>query len=237
MADEFKIEVDDREVAKALAVLGGRSGAVHLRRALDRIGYEHTRWMALKRFRKYTGRSPARGVQSRTGRLRRSLRHAVRGTNIADLTLRMFVVTPYAAIQEHGGDIRPVRRQYLTVPLKAALTPSGALSGRFRIRPGLRNLGSRSGASSSAGAFETDKGPTFIFRSRAGNLLVGIRNKSTGKTIKARGGAPKAFYVLKKEVHIPPRLGFRSEYFGHTRRFAVREIKQAGDAMVKEAGQ
>lgn len=222
MADEFTLELDDAATLKALAALPGKGTQTTLRRTLNVIGLEQSRWMATRQFASYTGKSPSHGLQTRTGQLRRSIRHEVRGSSIADLSLRMYVIGRQARIQEYGGDIRPVRARALTIPTPAALTPSGALSGRVRIRKD----GSR---------YTTDLGDTFIFHTKRGEAAIGIKRKRDNVVITVRGGAPKAFYILKHRVHIPPRLGFRSSYMLHTRRFALRALKRAGDEIVANA--
>lgn len=126
-------------------------------------------------------------LHNRTGALRRSVRiRKVRGG------VRMSVGgknAPHAITQELGGVIRPRRGKYLTIPLPNALAASGAQSGKYRIRQ-------------RGGRFETDAGPTFIFKSRAGNLIVGVRRKNR-KSFDARRDS---LYILKRSVKIPPRL-------------------------------
>ena len=58
------------------------------------------------------------------------------------------------------------------------------MSARYRIR----RTGQKWG---------TAAGETFIYRSRRGNLLIGIKGQGT-----------KPFYVLKKSVEVKPRFGF-----------------------------
>jgi len=232
MSKEFEFKIDTEKVEKALAAIPGRKTTKIMRRALNEIGFEHSNWMKRRRFVPYRGRSPRNKLQTRTGGLRRSIGHKTKGSNLGNLQVRMFVGAKHGHIHETGGTIRPKRRQWLTVPTKAALTKGGALSGRYRIRTGWHAASTRAG--SSRGAYETDAGPTFIFKGKSGGLFIGIR-KRDGTTIKVRGGSPKAFYVLKKSVHISPRLGFKIEFNKHTKRYIVRRIGQAGDQMVKEA--
>ena len=126
-------------------------------------------------------------LHNRTGALRRSVRWKQTRDRV-----RMTVGgadAPHAVTQELGGVIRPRRRKYLTVPLPNALTASGAQSGKYRIR-------------ARGGRFETDAGPTFIFRSKKGNLIVAVRRKNR----KAFDAKRDSLYVLKRSVKIPPRL-------------------------------
>jgi hypothetical protein len=127
-------------------------------------------------------------LHNRKGDLRRSVRF-YRGTR----SVRMVVGgkdAPHAVTHELGGTITPRRGKYLTVPLPSALANSGALSGKYRIRP----VG--------GGKYATDAGPTFIFKSRAGNLIVGVNRKGRKKFDAKRD----SLYVLKKSVQIPARL-------------------------------
>jgi hypothetical protein len=165
-----------------LAGVAAQLGA-DLRRALGRAGATHQRAMA-KRFVPYGAGDP---IQTRSGTLRRSF-----GFEVREDTLRLFSEgAAYARIQEEGGTIRPKNKRYLTVPLPDALTPGGSLKGGARLVPRGRK-------------YETADGdPTFIFRSKRGNLLVGAR---------ARNGATRLLYVLKTQVSLRARLGFRETF-------------------------
>jgi hypothetical protein len=77
---------------------------------------------------------------------------------------------PYGRIQELGGEVRPVTRQWLTIPLEAAKTRAGVGRGRA-----------------------LDFQDTFFLRSRAGNLILAMKN-GTGIT---------PLFVLKKQVRVP----------------------------------
>ena len=126
-------------------------------------------------------------LHNRTGALRRSVRvKHYRGRTVMMVGGRN---APHAVLQELGGTVRPRRRKYLTVPLPNALTASGAQSGKYRIRE-------------KDGKFVTDAGPTFVMRSKRGNLLIGVRRKNRKKVVLSRD----LLYVLKREVTVPPRL-------------------------------
>jgi phage gpG-like protein len=85
------------------------------------------------------------------------------------------VTVKYARIHEFGGTITPKKAQYLAIPMAAAKTGTGV--SRYespRQVPGL-----------------------FVFKSKAGNLLLARREGKKGKL--------KLFFVLKKSVKIPAR--------------------------------
>ena len=225
MTREFEFEIDTEKVEKALGKLGGPKTAKIMRTALNSIGFEHSNWMKQRRFVPYSGRSPRNRLQVRSGRLRNSISHKLKGNTLRDLAVRMFVGSAYGHIHETGGDIKPKRGRFLTIPTKYALTKSGSLSGRFRIRK-------------TADGYETDAGRTFLFKSKGGNLLIGVINRRTGKALSTgRGGGKelRAIYILRRSVHISPRLGFKAEFNKHTKRYIVRRIGQAGDEMTKMA--
>lgn len=66
-------------------------------------------------------------LQVRSGYMRRAIGWSLLNKNrVADMELRVYVAgVPYARIQEYGGEVRPTKARYLTIPLKEALTPSG----------------------------------------------------------------------------------------------------------------
>jgi hypothetical protein len=140
----------------------------------------------------------------RSGALRRSFGFELRGTGV-DISMRLFAAgLPYARVQEYGGVIKPKNRRYLTVPLPDALTPAGVLKGGAR----LVSLGGSKYATA-------DGEPTFIFRSKAGNLLVATRRTH------------KLLYVLKSSVKLEPKLGFREELETGTLPFLKQRFAEA----------
>ena len=99
--------------------------------------------------------------------------------------------TRYAGVhigkKGHKTVIRPVNKQYLAIPLKAAQTRAGVARGRPR----------------DAGVF----GKTFIAKSKAGNLII------FGKSVYQKGaragqthGKIVPLFVLKKQVTVPVRI-------------------------------
>jgi len=223
----FEVNVDDDAVTATFRKLGGPKKLRVMRKALNDVGFLHTRTMAQSRFKPYTGRARGRKMQNRSGALRRSIGHKVDGGTLDALALKLFVASPYARIQEEGGTITAKRSRFLTIPTKAALTRGGAQSGRFRIRK-------------TANGFRTDVGPTFIFKSRGGNLLIGVKSDKTGKALATGAGRNKqlkAIYILRRSVKIPPRLRFKQTFRKRTRKFLDQRIQTAGDEIVQDAVQ
>ena len=98
-----------------------------------------------------------RGVQDRTNRLADSFGHRVikAGSSPTRTRRRLEVFSagvPYARIQEYGGEVRPVRAKWLTIPLAPAKTAKGVQRGPARSFDGL-----------------------FFYKSRKGNALLGRR--------------------------------------------------------------
>lgn len=186
-------------------LITGASAAV--RGAFDQAGAFHQRAMA-KRFEGYSGKRLGFGsgaIQTRSGDLSLSFGWETRGAGL-DLETKMFSAgVGYARIQEHGGTIRPKNKQYLTVPLPDALTAAGLLKGGAKLVQ-------------QGGKYVTaDGAPTFIFKSKRGNLLIGARpGQDFGygdATIKRpRNNKIVLLYALRKEVSIRPRLGFRETF-------------------------
>lgn len=175
-----------------------------LRTTFARAGAVHQRAMA-ERFR-------SGAITVRTGALRRSMGFSVDGDGF-ESSLRVFAGTPYANIQEEGGTIRPKNKRFLTVPLPDALTPAGVLKGGAR----LVQRGKR---------YETADGrPTFIFRSKRGNLLVGAR---------AKNGQTRLLYALKTSVTLKPRLGFRETFERVTIPFIQADLERAAQRAVRQ---
>jgi hypothetical protein len=183
-----------------------------LQRVLLRTGITMENAMARGRFRPYQGggRSTlADRLQRRSGSLQRAFAFERPEVDKLDMRLGFRSGQPggaYARLQEFGGTIKPKRGQYLTIPTEEALTPSGILSGKYMIRK-------------SGDRYVTDAGETFIFKSRGGNLLIGIKGlkRPNGEgpprqvaLSRGRGDAKelKVFYVLRRSVKVPARLGF-----------------------------
>ena len=204
---DLEASVDVAKVQAALSAVVTRLSA-GVKAALDRAGAAHQRAMA-QRFVPYGQRDP---IQTRSGALRRSFGWAVRGSGL-DSEMRVFSTgIPYARVQEEGGVVRPKNKRYLTVPLPDALTGAGVLKGGARLVPRGRK-------------YETADGlPTFIFRSKRGNLLIGAR---------AKNDALRLLYVLKPEVRLKARLGFRETFDKITEPFLDAELAKAAREAVR----
>ncbi len=164
-----------------------------VRESLNRGGLFHQREMA-------------RAAPVRTGNLRRSFGYEVKGQGLAS-ELRVFSQgTTYAAIQEFGGTIKPKTKRFLTIPLPDARTPAGVLKGGAR----LVQRGSK--------YFTADGDPTFIFRSKRGNLLIGAE---------AKNGRRRLLYTLKPSVTLKARLGFNRTFQERTAPFILGEAQKA----------
>jgi len=202
---DIEASANGDEARRALEAVAARA-AVGLRRAFDLAGAFHQRVMA-KRFVPYGSRDP---IQTRSSALRESFDWETRGTGL-DIETRLFAAgLPYIRAQEYGATIRPKNKRYLTVPLSDALAPTGVLKGGARLVPRGKGYQTADGA------------PTFVFRSRSGNLLVATR---------PRNGSSKLLYVLKPQVTLKPRLGFRETFRSQTlpflRQRAVHELERA----------
>lgn|GEM_PF-5267481 len=125
-----------------------------------------------------------------------------RGTDIDQVHARMWTVYPWMKIHEDGGTITARRRKYLAIPISReyggqAKTEGGYLRGAF-----VRITDKDTAAPDYVGAGERSLyavGGLFPFRSKKGNLLLGMR----------KGGDLVPMFVLKRQVTIKPRLKMR----------------------------
>lgn len=187
------------ELARRLAEIAPKIGA-GLKRALDRAGAFHKRTVSLERFTGYTGTSTDK-LQTRSGGLKRSVGWATRGEGLAS-ELTIFAKPP-ARIQEFGGTITAKNRRYLTIPLRAALTPTGQLKGGARIT----RTGNRWGTA--------DGWATFVLKARSGKLFIARRRDN---------GSIDLLYKLQQSVRIPARFGFRDHFRTRTVPFLKAEF-------------
>ena len=224
---DIRVHVDS--VVTKLGKLTGKEAKDILFRSFRDIGINHTNAVKKRQFGPYRGNSYSDKLQARTGGLRKGVGYKTKRGSGLGVQTRLFATGKAAVLQEHGGTIRPKRSKFLTIPLPAALTKAGAQSGKYKIRLGTASRSARSGASRLRHI--TDAGPTFIFKSKRGNLIVGITNPKTGKPY-GSGGRITPFYVLKKQVSIPPRFGFLKTWKQLGRRFAARRLDRAGTELV-----
>jgi hypothetical protein len=187
----------------------------NLRGAFGEIGIDWQRQMS-ERFTSYTGESSDNALQTRTGALKNSIKYKIlppAGSAGSIDKLRLLLLTgdgkaPYARIQEEGGTITPKSAKALTIPLDAARTSRGALSGKALIR-------------GSAGKYYTDYGPTFIYRPKGSdNAFIAVRDK---------GDRLRLLYILKQKVVIPgPKTGKKSRLGAvRTAKFGVARAARA----------
>lgn len=128
-------------------------------------------------------------LRSRTGALRSSLVHYATGSGLRRKRFLVSQGVDYATIQQFGGKIRG--NPWLLVPLPIAFRPSGTRDPRFI-------------AKQVGGRWQYPDGrPSFIVRSKKGNLLTGF----------SQGGQFTPTHVLKREVTIPgPETGKPSRF-------------------------
>lgn len=129
-------------------------------------------------------------MRTRTGALKRSIRHRVKGASLRDIELRNVSTSRYARVHEHGTvgkggklpDIVPKRARALTIPLPDNLTPAGVP--RY---PSARAL--------------MRTGKTFLLKREGRRPVIMLDENGDGENL-------KALWVLMRRVSIPPRLGF-----------------------------
>jgi hypothetical protein len=98
------------------------------------------------------------------------------------------------------------------------------LSGRYKIRK-------------QGDGYTTDAGDTFLFKSRSGALLIGIKDRKSGLAkAQGRGKARelKAYYVLKRSVTLKPRFGFFDTWRKLESRTLPALIQRAADRAIAE---
>ena len=135
------------------------------------------------------GTTPTR-LRVRTGRMRASTKPALIRRTAEGIEGGINVGTIYAPIHfgRRGSKtvIRPKKRKYLTIPLDAALTPTGTLRG-----------------SAQSGVW----GETFFQRSKRGNLILfGKRVAQRGARAGQARGKIVPLFLLVKKVEIPARV-------------------------------
>ena len=168
-----------------------RSIGVHVAREWKSALKKHGQWwfgQMAERFRapltRYGQPNPHTMLHTRTGALKNSLHHKVEGTKLSSLKLRLWSDSPYAAMQEHGGVVRPRRGKYLAIPADDNLTPAGAPRYRSPRDPAL-----------SQGRF---------VELPSGQLWFVLDTPSDTKFL----------FAMRKQVRIPARLGMRDVALG-----------------------
>jgi hypothetical protein len=189
--------IDDKPIKDKFGRMR-QMGETEIVRAMNDVLDKHERrWV--KRFRKYPGPKaavegahPDDAVYSRTGATKKSYRRTLAQKVGGEIRASAQVRGPHVRLQEHGtrilsgGAITPRKGQYLTVPLPAALTPTG----RPRFAGNLRK---------GPTGWTTPDGKEAQLRVSPGGQPV----------IWAKFGAVwRPIYVLRRRVTFPGRLGF-----------------------------
>lgn len=154
----------------------------------------HAQFVIRRRFRGYSGSTTGQPLlQRRSGALRNAVRVEDDNTS-SEPRASTYVAGPlsYAQIQEFGGTVRPTRRRYLTVPTEAALTKAGVVRASARMT----KVGGKWQTAGRVPGFANRS--TFIRRVRGTPIIFGTTTN----------GKPRALWVLKRSVKIPPRFGF-----------------------------
>jgi hypothetical protein len=161
--------------------------------------------------RSFKGRSsPAdQWLESRSNKLAESLGKDVSGeSSLETLRLKVFSAgRKYAHLQEYGGTIKPKKKKWLAFPSSdpEVVTPKGV-----PLYPG------------GAGEFiEKHKGETFFKKGKKPDTLLLVwdpvkkptrgKNRSKERVQLGKGG-PRVVFILKRQVTIPPRFGFRKTW-------------------------
>gem|GEM_PF-2637503 len=150
--------------------------------------------------KRFAGSTGPRSLRNRSGALQRSIKDVVTGSELRDLKLTLSVQgTPYARIQEFGGEVKPKKGKYLTIPTS------------FNQRDG-----NNKAEFPSAKALIAAHPKTTFFRRTAKGRLFLFWDKATKKTVVSRSrkisdiragsvekGAAIPMFQLVKSVDIP----------------------------------
>jgi hypothetical protein len=182
-----RIEVPARDLTEALEVVGS---AAHrgVGRAMGVMAREHNAKLKVDAFR-------GDRLRRRTGLLRNSMQVAVSNDGAKHPEASSYIAGPsYARIQEHGGEIRPTKGTYLTIPLDAAKTARGVTRAQAKM---VKRAGGWETAQRVPGA--ADRGTWIRRKSPTSNPIIYVMG---------RDGKPLPLYVLVRSVKIPGKLGF-----------------------------
>jgi len=145
----------------------------------------------------------------RTGTLRRAVFYRVE-TSGRDALVRVgadLTKAPYGRIQNVGGEVRPVRSQFLTIPLEPNLTGNGVM--RVNAREFIANPGSI--------------GFTGSFVTRLKTAIMGVRPD----------GSVEPVFALVKSVRIKP-TGYIAHSLTENKQLIQEESDILGDELTKE---
>lgn len=168
-------------------------------------------WKTATRFRavfialRLSGRP---GLNRVSGALIRSFRvgRSPRGVPLNDVVSWLASASPYAAIHETGGTIRPKRRRALAVPLEAAKTKAGGLKGSsVTLAEDAMTVGSTA----------IEKGERTLYARRDLQFIHSKKAKAAGKApilavIRGKGKRARIIpmFALVRSVEIKPRMQF-----------------------------
>jgi phage gpG-like protein len=119
MSETITQQVD--KIQNAIALVPNRMIPM-ARRTLGEYGHKFLELFTKARL---SGRQGTVGLNRRTGSLARSFNtNLIQDQNSATVTV--WTTSPYARIHELGGDIKPVKKQWLTIPTDRMKTGAGA---------------------------------------------------------------------------------------------------------------
>ena len=169
----------------------GNANQIIARKMITFLNKKGNQFVSRMITQRLSGPTGPQSLSRRTGTLARNIDKIVTQPKPNTFRLTAFVRKPafYAIVHEEGRIIRPKRARHLAIPLAAARTGAGV------ARPG-------GGGGSIRARFPDLK----FIKSRAGNkLLVRIQGKGKNKRI-------IPMFVLKDQVRIPARLGFKKTF-------------------------
>lgn len=170
----------------------------------------------LAQFRGLVSRQRLRGLpglRRRTGLLTQSQKAVVTGDSVRSLVGTYAIgggLVKYARIHEEGGVIRPVRSQFLAIPLEAAKTAAGvsrAVSPRDFQNTFVRNgiIWQKLSGQQAAQRSTQDRNAAGRFVRRGAALAGAASQLSDRSTI-------VPLFLLRRSVKIEPRLGIKDTW-------------------------
>lgn len=157
---------------------------------LPELGQRFRRAFLRQQFKLGAGRVVPGKVTSRSALLRRSFGV----TQQPDGSLSLWSAGAlYARIQEHGGEIKPKKGKFLTIPLRGAKTANGVTRQAAKL---VKKGSEWHTAGKVPGASDTK---TFIRRNKRGTPMIFVQ-----------AGEKRLIplYVLRRKTKLPPRLGY-----------------------------
>lgn len=175
-----------------------------LRSRLDK----YTLWFATNKM----ARQATTNMDRRTGALARSFNRTAQGKNMGDVRWTIYTTSKYARIHEFGGDVTPKSKQYLSVPLDAAMTKTG------------RTRGSAPSYGYEKTFVAEVNGKPIVFRRTGKKRPAGWKPGQPDPTI-------QALFLLVKKVTLAPRLGFFATWDKEKPGWAAEVAKAVDEAL------